>query len=109
MSNSQPIAHAAKDANGAWRDPHDLAEHLAGVAALAACHARTFGAEDWAHLAGLWHDLGKYRPAFQSYIRNASGYEAENAHIEGAGRVDHSTAGAVCVFHVIVTGDFTKA
>ena len=95
MNSNHPIAHAAKDASGAWRSPHDLADHLVGVATLAACHARSFGAEDWAHLAGLWHDLGKYRPAFQSYIRNASGYEVENAHIEGTGRVDHSTAGAV--------------
>ena len=29
MSEFRPIAHAAKDADGAWRDPHDLAEHLA--------------------------------------------------------------------------------
>lgn len=91
----RPIAHAAQNPDGSWRDPHDLADHLAGVAALAACHAREFGAEEWAHLAGLWHDLGKYRPAFQSYIRRAAGFDAENAHIEGAGRVDHSTAGAV--------------
>jgi CRISPR-associated endonuclease/helicase Cas3 len=96
MSNHQPIAHAAKDASGVWRDPHDLAEHLTGVAALAACHARTFGAEDWAHLAGLWHDLGKYRPRFQRYIRQASGFEAD-AHIKGEahGKAPHSTAGAI--------------
>ena len=96
MNHFRPIAHAAKDANGTWRDPHDLAEHLAGVAALAACHARTFGAEDWAHLAGLWHDLGKYRPRFQRYIRLASGFEAD-AHIsgEGNGKAPHSTAGAM--------------
>ena len=94
--NNRPIAHAAKDANGQWRRPHHLEDHLAGVAAIAGCHARAFGAEDWARLAGLWHDLGKYRPAFQAYIRNASGFEAENAHVEGVGkRVDHSTAGAV--------------
>jgi predicted DNA-binding transcriptional regulator YafY len=29
MSDTRPIAHAAKDADGAWRDPHDLADHLA--------------------------------------------------------------------------------
>lgn len=91
----QFIAHAARDENGIWRPPHDLAEHLAGVAALSTCHARKFGADGWGQLAGLWHDLGKYRPAFQNYIRQASGFDAQNAHIEGAGRVDHSTAGAV--------------
>ncbi len=89
------VAHVALLPNGEWKLPHDLAEHLAGVASLAACFARPFG-EDWAHLAGLWHDLGKYRPAFQAYIRNQSGFERENAHIEGVGqRVEHSAAGAV--------------
>lgn len=58
--------------------------------------AQAFGAQDWAYLAGLWHDLGKYRPEFQAYIRNQSGFERENAHIEGqTGRVEHSAAGAV--------------
>ena len=97
MSDLRPIAHAAQDADGAWRDPHDLAAHLAGVAAVAACHARKFGAEDWAHLAGLWHDLGKYRPRFQSYIRKVSGFDFEpDAHIKGeTGRAPHSTAGAI--------------
>ncbi|OYY93713.1 MAG: CRISPR-associated helicase/endonuclease Cas3 [Hydrogenophilales bacterium 28-61-23] len=91
---NQPIAHAAKDENGDWRAPHDLAEHLAGVAALAACFARNFG-EDWARLAGQWHDLGKYRPRFQKYIRQVSGFEAD-AHIENKpGRSPHSTAGAL--------------
>ena len=96
MNSNHPIAHAAKDASGAWRSPHDLADHLVGVATLAACHARKFGAEDWAHLAGLWHDLGKYRPRFQCYIRQASGFEAD-AHIKGEApsKAPHSTAGAM--------------
>lgn len=90
----QPIAHAAKDSDGNWREPHDLAEHLVGVASLAACFADRFG-ENWARLAGLWHDLGKYRPRFQNYIRQASGFEAD-AHIKGeAGKAPHSTAGAL--------------
>ena len=91
----QPIAHAARLEDGTWRAPHPLTEHLTQVATLSARHAQRFGSGDWAQLAGLWHDLGKYRPAFQRYIRQASGYEA-NAHIEGAaGRVTHSTAGAL--------------
>lgn len=96
MSDSfTPIAHAAKDEKGNWRAPHDLPNHLAGVSALAACFARDFG-EEWARLAGLWHDLGKYRPGFQAYIRGRSGFDRENAHIEGqGGRVEHSAAGAL--------------
>jgi CRISPR-associated endonuclease/helicase Cas3 len=90
-----PIAHATKDGEGNWRPPHDLADHLASVAAIAACFARTFG-EDWARLAGQWHDLGKYRPRFQDYIRQVTGFEALDAHIENKpGRSPHSTAGAL--------------
>ena len=62
---------------------------------MAADLAATFNASDWASVAGLWHDLGKYSDEFQHYIKTVSGYDAE-AHIEGkAGRVDHSTAGAI--------------
>lgn len=93
---SHAIAHAARNADGTWRPPHDLAEHLTCVSALAASKGLCFGGDGWARLAGLWHDLGKYRPGFQAYIRNQSGFERENAHIEGqSGRVEHSAAGAV--------------
>nr|MBS0019255.1 CRISPR-associated helicase Cas3' [Gammaproteobacteria bacterium] len=89
------MAHAARNADASWREPHDLAEHLREVARLAVDFAARFGGSDWAHLAGLWHDLGKYRPRFQRYIRLASGFEA-NAHIRGeAGKAPHSTAGAL--------------
>lgn len=90
-----PIAHAAQNLDGSWREPHDLIAHLNGVADLAASFAKTFGASDWARMAGLWHDLGKFRPRFQRYIRIASGFEAD-AHIKGeAGKAPHSTAGAL--------------
>ena len=86
------IAHVRQDSSGQWLT-HDLDGHLHGVAALAESFAAAFGAGDWARLAGLWHDLGKYREVFQRHIRSASGYEA---HIETApGKVDHSTAGAL--------------
>ena len=95
MAIQQPIAHITRSADGTWREPHDLAEHLEGVAKAAAGFAERFGAKEWAWLAGLWHDLGKYRPSFQAYIRQASGF-ATDAHIEDApGRVIHSTAGAL--------------
>lgn len=88
------IAHVRQDSNSNWRK-HALDEHLHEVARRAGKTAIAFGSADWAHLAGLWHDLGKYRDKFQKYIKSVSGYDAE-AHIEGApGRVDHSTAGAI--------------
>ena len=37
-----------------------LDEHLLNVAELARTFAEEFGAGEWAYLAGLWHDLGKY-------------------------------------------------
>lgn len=84
------VAHLAGGPS-VWRE-HPLETHLAGVAALAACFARDFGA-DWAHLAGLWHDLGKYAPQFQAMIRRESGYDPTEALVPGPR--NHSTAGAL--------------
>lgn len=86
------IAHVKINEQKDWI-VHDLDEHLRGVAQLSGEKAHFFGGDDWANLAGLWHDLGKYRPAFQQYIKGVSGYDPE-AHIE-QGRIDHSTAGAI--------------
>lgn len=89
-----PLAHVRHDETGVWHE-HWLDEHLREVARRAGNAAGKFDSADWAHLAGLWHDLGKYRDKFQKYIKSVSGYDAE-AHIEGSpGRVDHSTAGAI--------------
>lgn len=88
------LAHVKKNEQGEWKE-HLLHEHLARVSCLSGQAAKVFGSEDWAKIAGLWHDLGKYREKFQKYIKSVSGYDAE-AHVEGApGRVDHSTAGAI--------------
>lgn len=87
---SEPWAHSGG---------HVLADHLQAVARLAAEFSRTFDAAEpasrWAWRAGLWHDLGKYRPGFQKYVRLA---DNADAHIEGkvAGRdKTHSAAGAL--------------
>jgi CRISPR-associated endonuclease/helicase Cas3 len=55
-----------------------LEEHLDKVAGLAGCFAAAFDSGDWGRVAGLWHDLGKYRPAFQERLRNP-GIRAEHA------------------------------
>jgi CRISPR-associated endonuclease/helicase Cas3 len=84
MNTAPPIAHGPA---------HALIDHLQAVADLAARSAPA-GALSWAHLTGLWHDLGKFRPGFQRYIR-----QDENAHIEGRGvgqrDKSHSAAGAI--------------
>lgn len=68
-----------------------LEDHLRNVAELAAEFAQPFGGEEWACLAGLWHDLGKYSEAFQKKLYDANGVEC---HIETQpGRVVHSAAG----------------
>lgn len=87
-------AHIRGDAANGEVTPHLLVEHLTKVADLAATFAQGFG-EDWARLAGLLHDLGKFRPGFQRYIRQANGMDA---HIEGRVKDSdktHSAAGAL--------------
>lgn len=96
MNNFKYVAHVKMDCESeVWLEPHGLADHLQKVANLSAQKSDVFHSAGWGMAAGLWHDLGKYRSAFQAYIRDASGYERENAHVEGPKRVTHSTAGAV--------------
>ena len=58
---------------------------------MAAEFARPFGGGEWAYLAGLWHDLGKYSEEFQKKLFDANGIEC---HLETKpGKVIHSQAG----------------
>ena len=99
-SENLALAHVRQDDGGGWHE-HLQDEHLRGVAAIASDFATDFDSSDWASLAGLWHDLGKYREKFQRYIKAVSGYGKRydtEAHIkdeEAPGRIDHSTAGAI--------------
>ena len=99
------IAHVKETPDG-WEE-HSLQEHLLETAKLAKKFASKFNSEDWVETAALWHDLGKYLPTWQSYIRRKTGYEPD-AHIESKkkGRPNHSTAGAVLAlkrFREIIT------
>lgn len=66
---------------------HRLEEHLKETARRAEEFAGAFS-PGWGRLAGLWHDAGKYRLAFQDMIRK----DAE-AHVRE--KVDHGSVGAV--------------
>ncbi len=84
------LAHVKEEKDGTFV-LHYLDEHLEGTAKLASQYAAVFGNSDWAKVAAVWHDLGKYQQAFQRAIKFHSGYDP-NAHLEGpVGRVDHST------------------
>ena len=68
-----------------------LEEHLRNVAQMAVNFARPFGGENWAYLAGLWHDLGKYAHEFQAKLYRENGFEC---HLETRpGKVVHSETG----------------
>lgn len=47
---------------------HDLVQHLRGVAALAKDFGVPISAQMMAYYLGLWHDLGKFHPAWQAYL-----------------------------------------
>jgi CRISPR-associated endonuclease/helicase Cas3 len=91
MPDSRPLAHGPA---------HPLVDHLHAVAALARTlhgHGLAPVLAPLAHLAGLWHDLGKFRPGFQRYVR-----EDADAHVEGHAAASvrgrdktHSAAGAL--------------
>ncbi len=67
---------------------HDLVAHLRSVGLLTAQFAEKLGARDAGYWLGLWHDVGKFDPAWQAYLlaceANPGSYH---------GRVDHKAAG----------------
>ncbi len=68
-----------------------LEEHLKNVAELAKTFAKSFNAQDWAYLAGVWHDIGKYSKEFQEMLKKAVNEDANDDYQRGP---DHSSAGA---------------
>ena len=102
MSQLNNIAHARVKKDGSWVE-HSLKDHLEKTSKKAREFASVFGAGDWAETAAKWHDLGKYTPNWQKYIRKETGYDLD-AHIETlGGKVNHSSAGAVLAFKKIKT------
>ncbi len=95
------LAHIRIDPETGRIFEHGLFEHLSNVSEMAAYFAAAFGS-DWARLAGLWHDLGKFRIGFQHYIRGVNGIDA---HLEGkwptGSKKSHSAAGALHALYLL--------
>lgn len=79
------FAHSRNDDG----ERHDLIAHLESVATQARTFAAPFGAGELAYWAGMWHDLGKFHPDFQDYLRRCE----VNPQAKGTGP-DHKRAGA---------------
>jgi CRISPR-associated endonuclease/helicase Cas3 len=58
-------AHTPSKGTNDW---HELKAHLGKVSKLAEKFADKFDAGELGKYAGLWHDLGKYNPDFQTYL-----------------------------------------
>ncbi len=91
------IAHFRIDSGGhpCW---HRLTDHLDAVAEQADAFAKTFGSSDWARSIGMLHDLGKFHPEWQEYIRRQA---APEAYLERNKRPRHSGVGAIAALELL--------
>jgi CRISPR-associated endonuclease/helicase Cas3 len=74
---------------------HGLVAYLEAVAEEAQYRGSRLGAEDLAHLAGLWRELGKFSQSFQTYILDPKHdwrYRLER---------DHASIGAIYAVQVL--------
>jgi CRISPR-associated endonuclease/helicase Cas3 len=96
MSEAPSIAHVRMSSDNNW-DCQTVVCHSEGVARLAGGFASPFGSREWGELSGSWHDLGKFLPGWQAYLREKNGLSLE-ASLERdvpSDRGMHSNAGAV--------------
>jgi CRISPR-associated endonuclease/helicase Cas3 len=87
MNHEKFYAHSLED-----QPPENwqlLKDHLIKTAQFACEFATCFKADNWAYIAGLWHDAGKYSDEFQKMLK-----ESADVHIEHKSKIDHSTFGA---------------
>jgi CRISPR-associated endonuclease/helicase Cas3 len=96
------------DALAHWRASDKTAQnldvHLVNVGYWAGIFASKIQLGSAGELIGLLHDLGKYSPEFQAYIKSAEGLinPDEDDYVdaqERRGKIDHSSAGAQYLWH----------
>lgn len=97
------IAHiyVRQTLQGELRKEQTVKEHLEGTAGVAKRLGAAHGLENTAWLAAVLHDLGKWRKAFEEYIRAS----ADNHKKAGRGTVNHSSAGAIFVYQRYYKGN----
>ena len=89
-----------------------VAEHLTETADLTESFAASIGLPLCGRLLGLCHDLGKYSQPFQTYIRNISGMNGDDARTASQsqqGTIDHATAGAQLVWERLNQGKLARS
>ena len=70
MDMTDYVAHTPPETEpNKWQS---MTDHTRNVADMAAAFARPFGAEELATWAGWLHDVGKYSPEFQKYLRDCA-------------------------------------
>ena len=67
MTNGGPWAHSP-DPSDPQREWHSWLDHARGTAERACEFAAAFGMGEAGRWLGLWHDLGKLDPEWQSYL-----------------------------------------
>jgi CRISPR-associated endonuclease/helicase Cas3 len=92
------ISHLRRDPSGELVE-RQLQDHLRAVSASAGAFASEFEAREWASVAGLWHDLGKFQSAWQAYLRRCQRGDAHDPHeseieFHSGRHPGHSLAGA---------------
>lgn len=88
---SQLKAHTPREGDTIW---HGLDPHLLSVARIASRFAEAFQGSNMAYLAGLWHDLGKVNPKFQTYLVSCQ------QDVPGP-KVPHAIWGAAWAYHLL--------
>jgi CRISPR-associated endonuclease/helicase Cas3 len=84
------VAHTP-NAQGEW---HSLAAHLESVGRLAGAFGEPLGLGVLARAAGLYHDLGKYTPEFQQYLRDCEAAKVAGRQPPKPGTAPHKQHGA---------------
>ncbi|MCJ2543095.1 CRISPR-associated helicase Cas3' [Synechococcus bigranulatus str. 'Rupite'] len=96
MTSGIPAHAHTPNPSGTW---HVLKDHLYSVARATQFFSMRIGTEQLGFYAGLWHDLGKYNPEFQSYLEQCHRASTQGAPPPRRSQ-PHAIYGAVLAAHI---------